>query len=123
MKELSVEILIKHNKSWGLNEPKVRELAIKALKSFGYDKDTELSIAFVGKKKAKELNQQYRQKDYIPQVLGFPMSKEKDVDGIYRLGDIVICTQKLHYEVKYLNMTLDEVLYAWIQHGVENLLK
>lgn len=123
MKEPSVEILIKHNKTWGLDELRVEELAIKALKSFGYDKNTELSIAFVGQKKAKELNQQYRQKDYIPQVLGFPMSKEKDVDGIYRLGDIVICTQKLHYEVKYLGMTLDEVLYAWIQHGVENLLK
>lgn len=123
MKESSVEILIKHNKTWGLDEDRVKELALKALKSFGYDKDTELSIAFVGPKKAKELNQQYRQKDYIPQVLGFPMSKEKDVDGIYRLGDIVICTQKLHYEVRYLGMTLDEVLYAWLQHGVENLLK
>lgn len=123
MKESSIEILIKHNKAWGLNELRVSELATKALKSFGYDKNTELSIAFVGQKKAKELNQQYRQKDYIPQVLGFPMSKEKDVDGIYRLGDIVICTQKLHYETKYLGMTLDEVLYAWLQHGVENLLK
>ena len=123
MKELSVEILIKHNKSWGLEESRVRELAIKALKSFGYDRDTELSIAFVGQKKAKELNQKYRQKDYIPQVLGFPMSKEKDIDGVYRLGDIVICTQKLHYETKFLGMSLDEVLYAWIQHGVENLLK
>ncbi len=118
-----IDILIKHNKSWGLSEDKVKDLSIKALKSFGYDKNVELSIVFVGQKKAKDLNIEYRQKDYIPQVLGFPMSKEKDVDGVYRLGDIVICTQKLHYETKYLNMTLDEVLYAWIQHGVENLLK
>lgn len=117
------EILIKHPQNWGLDEELVEKLAQKALNEKNYFDMVELSILFVGRKKAKELNIHYRNKDYIPQVLGFPMSQTPDVDGWVRLGDIVICTQKLKYETKYLNQSLELVLYQWLVHGVENLLK
>ena len=51
------------------------------------------------------------------------MSTKKDIDGKIRLGDIVICTQKLKYEVEFQKSTLEKVLYEWLVHGVENLLK
>jgi rRNA maturation RNase YbeY len=116
-------ILLKYPKNWGLDEKLVLGLSENALNSFGYKHDVELSIFFVGRKKAKELNQSYRKMSYIPQVLGFPMSKEIDTDGWIRLGDIVICTQKLKYEVKFQKKSLEEVLREWLIHGVENLLK
>jgi rRNA maturation RNase YbeY len=118
-----VNILIKHPKNWGLIEEMVLEAAKKALKSFGYGEETELSIYFVGKAKAKKLNLEYRKKSYIPQVLGFPMDKDKDIDGVVRLGDVVICTQKLKYEVEFQKKTLAVILDEWMRHGVENLLK
>jgi len=116
-------ILINHNKNWGLNEELVLKLAQKALEKKGYYQNVELSVYFVGRKKAKDLNLNYRKMSYIPQVLGFPMSKKTDADGKIRLGDIVICTQKLKYEVKFQKSNLDTVLYSWLIHGVENLLK
>lgn len=116
-------ILLNHNKNWGLDEKLVEGLAKKALIEKGLKNNIELSIYFVGRKKAKDLNINYRQKDYIPQVLGFPMSLDKDMDGIIRPGDIVICTQKLKYEVVFQKSTLEKVLYEWLVHGVENLLK
>jgi len=124
-------ILINHNKNWGLKlddrslmlDRRIEELANKALVEKGYEKDVELSILFVGRKKAKDLNVNYRKMTYIPQVLGFPMSIEKDADGKIRLGDIVICTQKLKYEVKFQKSDLETILYKWLVHGVENLLK
>jgi len=116
-------ILINHSKNWGLNEILVEKLAKKALTEKGFKENVELSVFFVGRKKARDLNIKYRQKDYYPQVLGFPMSEEIDADGKIRLGDIVICTQKLKYEVKFQKSTLEKVLYAWLIHGVENLLK
>ena len=117
-------ILIKHPKNWGLSEEKVTFFAIKALDKFGFnEKEVELSICFVGRDKAKKLNIDHRNKSYIPQVLGFPMSKEKDVDGIIHLGDIVICTQKLKYESVFLNKKIEVVLREWLVHGVENLVK
>ncbi len=116
-------ILINSNKNFGLDNFLVERLAQKALEEKGYKENVELSVYFVGRKKARDLNINYRQKDYYPQVLGFPMSTEKDADGKTRLGDIVICTQKLKYEVKFQKSDLETVLYSWLVHGVENLLK
>jgi len=116
-------ILIRHNKNWGLNEGVVENLAKKALKHFGYLEETELSLYFVGRKKARDLNVKFRKMDYYPQVLGFPMNKERDADGFVRLGDVVICTQKLKYEARLFNKKISEVLEEWLVHGVENLLK
>lgn len=115
-------ILIKHPINWGLSEDMVRKQALKALKLKKLDKGIELSVIFVGKKKAKDLNISFRHKDYIPQVLGFPLSREPDEDGIVRLGDIVICTQKLKYEVEFQRSSLEKIMLAWLVHGVENLL-
>lgn len=106
-----------------ISDVRIIELANKALKEKDYKSDVELSIFFVGRKKAKDLNLNYRKMSYIPQVLGFPMSKKIDVDGKIRLGDIVICTQKLKYEVLFQKSNLDTVLYSWLIHGIENLLK
>jgi len=124
-------ILLKHPKNWGLKlddrssivDRRIRELANRILMDNGYRENVELSVIFVGRKKAKDLNMKYRGKNYIPQVLGFPMSKEVDEDGKIRLGDIVICTQKLKYEVKFQKSNLENILYQWLIHGVENLLK
>lgn len=35
----------------------------------------ELSLTFVGTARAQQLNQTYRQKDYVPNVLSFPLTK------------------------------------------------
>ncbi len=115
-------VLIKHPRNWGLDEEMVRDSAISALKKKKMQ-SVELSVVFVGRKKAKELNINYRNKDYIPQVLGFPMTREADDDGMIRLGDVVICTQKLKYETVFQNKSLKDVLDEWMIHGVENLLK
>ena len=98
-------ILINHSKNWGLDEKIVLELSKKALKEKGFNENVELSVYFVGRKKAKDLNINYRNMTYIPQVLGFPMSREMDADGYIWLGDIVMCTQKLKYEIKFQKST------------------
>lgn len=116
------QVLIKYPRNWGLDEKMIVAMMEKILEERGYKKDTEISLLFVGRKKAKDLNIKYRQKSYIPQVLGFPMNKEKSIDGYIRIGDIVICTQKLKYEVKFQKSNLEIVLEDWLSHGLDNLL-
>jgi len=114
-------ILIKHPKNWGLSEKLVLELTRKAINNNNL-KNVEISLSFVGRIKAKELNIKYRNKSYIPQVLGFPLDKTLSEDGLIHLGDIVICTYKLKYEVKFQNSSLKKVLSRWLSHGIDNLL-
>jgi rRNA maturation RNase YbeY len=116
-------ILIKTGARFSIDRNLILSCGEKTLKKYGYEDGVELSIRFVGVKKAKELNLKYRKMDYIPQVLGFPMSRDVDSDGYIRLGDIVICTKKLMREVDYQKSDLKTVLQSWIDHGLENLLK
>lgn len=116
-------ILIRHGTRWGLDETLVRRIAKEVLQRRGFSKGVELSLYFVGRDKARKLNRFYRKMEYVPQVLGFPMSIDSDVDGKVRLGDIVICTQKLKYEIKYQKSDLEEILKNWLEHGLDNLLK
>ena len=116
-------ILIKHPRNWGLEEEVVLKLATGVLKNFGFrEREVELSVCFVGRGRARKLNWQYRKMNYVPQVLVFPMSKRLDSDGLTHLGDVVICTQKLKYEAKFLKKNIGVVLTEWMTHGVGNLV-
>ena len=120
------KILVKYPKNWGLDSVKVENIGNKVLKKFNFSFKVELSIFFVGRRKAKDLNIKYRKMDYVPQVLGFPNSQDTDPDGWVRLGDVVICTDRLKEEMKLVsnkNRSIYEILEEWIEHGVENLLK
>lgn len=97
--------------------------ANEVLVSFGYKSGIELSFMLMGKKRALELNKSYRQKDYIPQMLEFPMSKKADADGIIRLGDIVICVPLFKKEMVVFGKSEETVLDEWLAHGIGNLLQ
>jgi len=114
-------VFVKHSKNWGLDEKKVLSLSLKVLADFGFD-GVELSLLFCGKVKARKLNMSYRQMSYVPQVLSFGLDSDRDSDGLIRLGDVVICNEKLKYEVKFSGKKLDEVLEEWLRHGVKGLI-
>jgi ssRNA-specific RNase YbeY (16S rRNA maturation enzyme) len=50
------------------------------------------------------------------------MTREADEDGMVRLGDIVICSQKLKAEVELTKKEIKVIMAEWMDHGVENLL-
>lgn len=99
---------------------RISEICLGILNELGWQK-TELSLYFVGRRKAKRLNIDYRKQDYIPQVLSFPMSKKADADGWTRLGDVVICLEKLIQETKIQKEEVDKILYTWVKHGMAGL--
>lgn len=110
----------------GLDEEKVRKIADKVMASFKFKFEVELSLIFVGRTKARNFNLAYRKMNYVPQVLGFPNSRDSDPDGLVRLGDVLICTNKLKREVELVEnrgKNIYQVLEKWIEHGVNNLLK
>ena len=106
--------------------------------------DLEVNIEFVGKKRIKELNLNFRNKDAVTDVLSFPnllelgveneqlilklITKEKfiadinpDTNCIF-LGDICICRSKVFAQAKeYGNTRLREMVYMAV-HGLLHLL-
>lgn len=73
----------------------------------------QLSLVFVGKDKAAQLNQTYRQKSYSPNVLSFPLTKDT--------GEIVICPKVAKSEAAKFNLSTDGYVVFLFIHGLLHL--
>jgi probable rRNA maturation factor len=84
-----------------------------AMKDAVLGKSYVLSLSFVGPKKAQSLNQTYRKKDYVPNVLSFPLEA--------KVGEIVICPQVARGEAKKFDLTPDGYIAYLFIHGLVHL--
>jgi probable rRNA maturation factor len=76
-------------------------------------KHYELSVAFIGTKRARHLNQTYRQKDYVPNVLSFPLSTT--------CGEIYLCPEIAYPEAKDFNLSRNGYIAFLFIHGCLHL--
>jgi probable rRNA maturation factor len=72
-----------------------------------------LSLSFVGPTRAQKLNQQYRKKDYTPNVLSFPL----DVTT----GEIVICPDIAVKEAHQYHLSVPGYIAFLYIHGLLHL--
>jgi rRNA maturation RNase YbeY len=73
----------------------------------------ELSLLFVGEKRAASLNRAYRQKTYTPNVLSFPLNKTT--------GEIFICPSVAKREAKKYDLTAEGYVAYLFIHGCLHL--
>lgn len=73
----------------------------------------ELSLAFVDPKKAQELNITYRKKEYIPNILSFPL----DVNS----GEIIICPKVAKAQAPLYKKTFENYILFLFIHGCFHL--
>jgi len=116
-----VKVLIKKDPRYPLNLKRIRQKAKEILLSAGLGQKTELSLFFVGKRKAKKMNQTFRKMDYVPEVLSFPMG-EKGPDGLLRLGDVVICFPLAREQARKRERMVEEIISELLEHGISNLI-
>jgi len=76
-------------------------------------KKYNLSLFFVGTRRAKTINRLSRQKEYAPNVLSFPYTNE--------VGEIVICPEVAKREAKEWQMTPDGYIGFLFVHGLLHL--
>lgn len=100
----------------------IKRIAEKILIDFGLKDKTELSIIFVGKRKAKELNIAYRQMDYVPEVLSFPSDKEITPAGNLFLGDVMVCFPLARERAMIENQLMEKSIEELLRHGINNLV-
>lgn len=117
-----MKILIKKDPRYSLDLREIRQITRRILAEYDLPKNLELSLNLVGKRKAKSLNEDYRNKDYVPKVLSFPMN-EKTPEGKFVLGDIVICFPLAREEARKRQRLVNEIIEELLIHGVENLIK
>lgn len=90
--------------------PRVPFLAMKE-KILG--KGYELSVAFVTEKKAQSINIERRKKDYVPNTLSFPLSKQS--------GEIILCKSILQKQYKDFDMSYTDYIIFILIHSMLHL--
>lgn len=73
----------------------------------------EVSLVIVGDKKARTLNQEHRGKDYIPNVLSFPIDE--------MMGEIFLNQKTASLEAPKFDLTVPHYLYYLIIHSMLHL--
>lgn len=92
---------------------KLPDLPFLQIKNGILGKDFILNIIFTSKEKNLELNKKYRSKDYIPNVLTFPYSKNE--------GEIYISRGIAYTQYKEFDMPYKKYLILLIAHGCLHL--
>jgi len=77
------------------------------------DTSYDVSIVVVGDKKARTLNQEYRGKDYVPNVLSFPIDET--------MGEIFLNPKTAQIEASKFNLSINHYLYYLIIHSMLHL--
>jgi probable rRNA maturation factor len=72
-----------------------------------------LSVAFVGAKKSRELNRNYRSKDRSTNILSFSLSKTA--------GELVLCPAVIKKETKKFGKNFHDLLGFLVIHGMLHL--
>ncbi|MGA8260224.1 MAG: rRNA maturation RNase YbeY, partial [Arenicellales bacterium] len=79
--------------------------------------DLELTVRIVDEDEARELNRTYRGRDYVPNVLSFPLDSGGPMEtGL--LGDVVICAAVVEREAKEQQKPAEAHWCHLVVHGV-----
>ncbi len=76
-------------------------------------KEYLLSLVFIGVKKAKKFNLKFREKDYVPDVLSFPLDKT--------CGEIYMCLPKIKSTHKMYNRSFQQQVVFLFIHSLLHL--
>jgi probable rRNA maturation factor len=76
-------------------------------------KKYQIALNFIGSKRARGLNINYRQKDYVPNVLSFPLDESN--------GEIFICPEVSYKEAENFDLTKNGYIAYLFIHGLLHL--
>ncbi len=120
-----VDLLDDSNGYW---TPEPAQLALwseQLLTSLAIDQPCSISVRLVNEDEGRQLNQDYRNKDYATNVLSFPASVPESIKGQLEqvpLGDIVICPAVVSREAKEQNKQESAHWAHLLLHGILHLL-
>lgn len=119
------KILIYVESRYKVNRKRVKLAITSVLKEQGIQEPIEVSIAVVGDRKMKVLNQKYRGLDKTTNVLSFPLSEGEQtklpLDSL-RLGDIIISYPQVIKESAAEEIFVDDKIDELVTHGLKHLL-
>ncbi len=120
-----VKTLIFVESRYKINRKRIKATVERVLKTQNLTGNVEVSIAFVGDRKMRELSRKYKNEDKTRNILSFSFAEgEMTVmpPDILRLGDIVISYPYLIKEAVEFEELVDDRIDMLVEHGLMHLL-
>ena len=120
-----INVLFFVESRYKVNRKQVIASVEHVLQSQGLQTDVEVSLAIVGDRKMRSLNQKFRNLDKTTNVLSFPTSEGELIPmpgDVLRLGDVVISYPQVIQESAAENYLVDERIEELALHGINHLL-
>lgn len=110
-------------KNYIFYENEMIEIIKNFAKYFKIKKPIHLDVTIVSKQKIKKLNNEYRGKDYVTDILSFDFRDNElyDLLPFYHLGELVICFDKVVKQAKEFNHSLKREFCYLFTHGLVHL--
>ena len=124
-----VSVFIKTDSHYRVSRDKVRTAIFDVLIQKRVKGKVDVSIAIVGNRQMKKLNEQYRNISTTTDVLSFSLSEQKvgktfiaPPDDTLHLGDIVVCYPVAVEDASEQNKMVDDKINELVEHGMLHLL-
>jgi probable rRNA maturation factor len=120
-----IKVLLFVESRYKVDRKRITTAVTNFLQGQGIENDVEVSLAIVGDRKMRALNQQYRNLDKTSNVLSFPIAEGEMIpmpSDTLRLGDVVISYPEVIREAAAENWLVDARIEELVIHGVTHLL-
>ena len=97
--------------------PELRRWARAALR----ERDVEVAVRLVGEDEGRELNREYRGRDYATNVLTFVYGDEMPLEGMPLYGDLVLCVPVVVREAAEQGKAVEAHFAHLMVHGMLHL--
>jgi len=119
-----INILLFVESRYKINRKRIKNTITSLLQKQGIQ-TAEISIAFVGDRKMKDLNKKYRGLDKTTNVLSFSLTEGEnfaETSDFLRLGDVVVSYPQVIREAAKEEVLVDDKIDELVSHGVLHLL-
>ena len=120
-----VNVLLYVESRYQVNRKRIKRVIEQTLDEHNVQTKSEVSVAIVGDRKMRHLNEKYRGKTGTTNILSFPLSEGGVTpmpSDMMRLGDIVISYPVLIQEAAKEEMMVDDRVDMLIRHGLLHLM-
>jgi rRNA maturation RNase YbeY len=122
----NVTTLIFVESRYKVTRKRIRQTVARSLAAQNILTNVEVSVAIVGDRKMKLLNEKYRKKEGTTNILTFPLAEGEQTklpaSETTHLGDIVISYPVVLKEAARDDMLVDEKVEELVAHGLNHLL-
>jgi len=112
-----------------VGKKRIRVIVQNELERAKISPDVTLNIVFIGRRKMKDISQQYKNENEALPVLSFSYTQESSIqsvipvgEGETLIGEVLICYPQAILLAAQRNRAVDKVIDELVLHGVKNIV-